>query len=290
MLTTVVSAPERGIGGDNKYRGNFAPNFIKPILEFYKPKFLYDPMCGSGTSGDVCKELGIENYMTDLNPKYNGLDVLNEEIPVISDFIMWHPPYHDIIQYSGKMWGQRPDPRDLSRCSSYEEFIQKINYIEEKLYSSLEKGGRLAVLVGDIKRKGVLYSMQKDMAWIGTPEQVIIKTQHNCVSDNTTYSGRFIPIAHEYLVILKKTGSFAIPIKKSSDEEKNIRNDATKTWKDVVLAALIDVGGEASLSDIYDVVEPTEKAKQNQYWREKVRQTLQTPAFVRITRGKYKVN
>jgi hypothetical protein len=49
----------------------------------------------------------------------------------------------------------------------------------------------MAVLIGDIKKKGRLYSMIFELVKAGTPENVIIKTQHNCFSDNTQYSGKF---------------------------------------------------------------------------------------------------
>jgi len=42
---------------------------------------------------------------------------------------------------------------------------------------SLTKGGRIAILVGDVKKNGRLYSIQRDMDWLGQPEQVIIKAR-----------------------------------------------------------------------------------------------------------------
>ena len=44
-----------------------------------------------------------------------------------------------------------------------------------KQYASLEKGGRIAVLMGDMKRKGRLYSMLVD---------IVKATPHNLQSKN----------------------------------------------------------------------------------------------------------
>ena len=211
LNSTIVSYPDRGHYGNKRWRGNCSGRLIKDLLEYFKPKRVFDPMVGSGTTSDVCRELGIDNICLDLNPEWGGWDALTDEVPISPDFVFWHPPYHDIIKYSGSMWGKSADPRDLSRCESYSDFIAKLNKIQAKLITSLRKGGRIAILVGDIKKRGRLYSIQKDMDWYGTPEQVIIKTQHNCWSDNVAYSGKFIPIAHEYLLIFKREDCYLLP-------------------------------------------------------------------------------
>lgn len=46
----------------------------------------------------------------------------------------------------------------------------------------------------------------------GTLENVIIKAQHNCFSDNIQYTGRFIPILHEYVLIVRKDAPLLYPI------------------------------------------------------------------------------
>jgi hypothetical protein len=43
-LTSVVSYPDRGKYGNNKWRGNCSGYLIKDLLEWYKPKKAFDPM------------------------------------------------------------------------------------------------------------------------------------------------------------------------------------------------------------------------------------------------------
>lgn len=50
-LTSIVSYPERGEGGNNKYRGNCSPKLIEDLIGFFKPSEICDYMCGSGTTG-----------------------------------------------------------------------------------------------------------------------------------------------------------------------------------------------------------------------------------------------
>lgn len=292
-LTTIMSYPKRNDKyGNNKYRGNCSGELIKDLLKFYKPKRVFDPMCGSGTTQDVCKELSIEHLCLDLDPKWGGYDAVNDEVPQSSDFIFWHPPYHDIIKYSQNMWGTHADSRDLSRCKDYQEFIRKINIIESKLITSLRKGGRLAILVGDIKKKGILYSIQKDMAWFGQPEQVIIKSQHNCWSNNVNYNGKFIPITHEYLLIFKRNDCYIIPAKMIKQVNIDLRKCKNQTWRDIVLATFEKLGGKVSLKQLYFEIQYHEKTKTNSHWKEKIRQTVQIykKDFSNAGKGIYKLS
>jgi hypothetical protein len=58
-------------------------------------------------------------------------------------------------------------------------------------------------------------------------------------------------------------------------------------WQAVVAAAVHSLGGDAELADIYSAIEPR-RPTGNQWWREKVRQTLQRH-FVSGGRGRWKV-
>src|SRR5574344_1807089 len=99
-----------------------------------------------------------------------------DEIQSGADFVFSHPPYWDIVKYEY----QRKDYsiNDLSNNMSYEEFIKKLNIVNEKIYCSLVNGGRHATLIGDIRKNGVYYSILKDMKWFGDLESHIIKVQH----------------------------------------------------------------------------------------------------------------
>ena len=44
-LTSIVSYPERGAGGNNRYRGNCSPKLIEDLIGFFKPKEICDYMC-----------------------------------------------------------------------------------------------------------------------------------------------------------------------------------------------------------------------------------------------------
>ena len=106
-------------------------------------------------------------------------------------------------------------------------------------------------------------------------ENIIIKAQHNCFSDNTQYSGSFIPILHEYVLIVRKDAPKLIPILETRRLNVDVRDMVGATWKDIVAAVMEEHKGIISLSELYEKIEPYKKAQKNQYWREKIRQTLQ---------------
>lgn len=281
ILTSIVSYPERGEGGSNRYRGNCSPKLIEDLINFFQPKEICDYMCGSGTTKAVADKMGIASNVYDL---HSGFDIMNCDIPERSEFTFWHPPYWDIIKYSDvmykaseveKQFGYDPKRFDLSRIESWDKFVEAMNYAMMKQYTALEKGGRMAVLMGDIKKKGRLYSMLAEIAKPDTLENIIIKTQHNCFSDHNNYSGRFIPIVHEYVMIVRKDSGILVPMMLTKKEVLDIRDMANATWRDVVASVLEQYRGAVSLNRIYEQIEGHEKAKSNQWWKEKVRQTLQ---------------
>lgn len=290
-MQTIVSYPKRGKWGDSSYSGNCSGYLIKDLLEYFRPNKVYDPMAGSGTTGDVCEDLGISYMQTDLNPNYGGIDILNDDVPTISDFIFWHPPYHNIYKYSGREWGNNLDNRDISRTNNYHKFIKQINKIQAKLIRSLKTGGRIAILVGDITKGGNFRSMQKDMQWYGKPEKIIIKAQHNYSSKNNNYNGNYIETVHEFVLIFNRDDCYIFPAKIMKPVTIDLRNTTKLTWKDVVLSSLEKLGGKAKLKELYDEIKNHKKTENNNNWKAKIRQVVRQyqEDFKRIGKGKYKL-
>lgn len=296
-LTSIVSYPKRGDGGSNRYRGNCSPRLIEDLIRFFRPAEICDYMCGSGTTKAAADKMQIPSHVYDL---HSGFDLIHNEIPERPEFIFWHPPYWDIVTYSDVMYKASEvehrygfDPRqvDLSRIRDWEKFVQAMNYAMIKQFSALENGGRLAVLMGDIKKKGRLYSMLAEIAKPGTMESIIIKAQHNCFSDHISYTGRFIPILHEYVLIVRKDHPLVCPVLISRTEQTDIRDLPAVTWRDVVAGVLEQCESAVPLSYLYEQIEPHRKAQNNKWWKEKIRQTLQChpSCFLHVGNGRWKL-
>jgi len=286
-MKSIISYPNRGKWGNSSYRGNCSGYVIRDLLLHFfpngKPKKFIEVFSGGGTGKDVCKELGISNSIhLDLNTGWNAL---KDEIPYGSDFVFSHPPYWDIIPYESQRGSYDPD--DLSNVMSYEEFISKLDTVNAKIYQSLLNGGRHAILVGDVRKKGVYYSIIKDMTWFGELESHIIKVQHNCWSDNKRYvNNSFIPIVHEHLLVFVKNQVWAVSLKRTFTKSFDLRQFTNITWRDLIQGALEWLGGKATLQEIYEIIEGSKKANKNKHWKEKIRQTLQIHEnFEAVDRG-----
>lgn len=282
-----MSYPNRGDWGNSQYRGNCSGHVIKDLLEHYQPKKFVEVFSGGGTGQDVANTLNYKDSVhLDL---MNGWNALVDEIPLHSDFIFSHPPYWDIINYSVQRKMNHDD--DLSNNMSYEDFILKLDKVNQKIYQSLINGGRHAFLVGDVRRKGKYYSIIKDMSWFGDLESHIVKVQHNYKTKSKTYSSNsFIPIEHEHLLIFKKNSIWDVAIKYTKDFVIDLRNLVNVTWKDLVFSCMEYLGGKARLEQIYECLKGSNKAKNNQFWKEKIRQTLQVyQDFENIDKGIWKL-
>ena len=82
-------------------------------------------------------------------------------------------------------------------------------------------------------------------------ENIIIKAQHNCVSDRRTYGGRFIPIVHEYVLLLRKETPLVILFLMTYRVNSDIRDMPGATWRDIIADILEDCNGRAPLEEIY---------------------------------------
>jgi hypothetical protein len=203
-MTSVVSYLNRGPFGNPKYPGNCSGRLVKNLILKYGVKRVADPKQGSGTSRDVVeglnkyKKTGISYWGSDLR---EGFDLTRQDLPGKFDFVWIHPPYWNIIRYSEN------SSNDLSNCQSYEQFRRLLMICLRRCYEALEVGGRLAVLIGDVRRAGKYTPIVKDVLNfpMGEIRSIIIKIQHNCTSDRKRY-GKMedVPIKHEYCVIFKK--------------------------------------------------------------------------------------
>jgi hypothetical protein len=203
-MTSVVSYPTRcSLWGDSRFRGNCDGRLFKNLVLRYGAASVADPMSGSGTTRDVVeglnryKKKGIRYWGSDLR---EGFDLTKQAIPGTFDFLWIHPPYWNIVRYSDSA-------ADLSSCVDYEHFREMLMVCLKRCYDALTPGGRLAVLIGDVRRQGRYTAIIKDVLNFphGEIRSVIIKVQHNCTSDRKAY-GKLedVPIRHEYCVVFRK--------------------------------------------------------------------------------------
>ncbi|MCJ7777434.1 MAG: methyltransferase domain-containing protein [Sedimentisphaerales bacterium] len=235
--TTVWSFPERGNWATHnpKYRGNFAPQIARNIIEMYSEKgdTILDPMVGAGTTLIEAKLLARNAFGIDINPQAIELTKValrfkhhppSEQQVKVSDardlsflkdnsfdLILTHPPYMNIIRYSeGKIEG------DLSNIASLPKFCDEIEKIAKELYRVLRPDKYCAILIGDT-RKGkhfvplAFHIMQRFLKAGFALKEDIIKVQHHCKTTERwrakAAKDKFYLIMHEHLFVFRKPKS-----------------------------------------------------------------------------------
>jgi DNA modification methylase len=153
--TTLWDFPKQSYGlthkGDNKYPG------VTPALIIYNLIWRYtdlgdlvvDPMCGSGTTIDVCREEKRRVIGYDISPPLKRQDIIQNDarkIPLEDnsvDMIFIDSPYGDNVRYN-----EHPD--NIGNISSEsEQFYDELEKVMKESHRILKEGKILGWLIGD---------------------------------------------------------------------------------------------------------------------------------------------
>jgi len=154
------------------YHGNFVPQIPYQLFSRYTKQgdWIIDPFMGSGTSLIEAQRMkrnavGIELQQSVLDAAAKRIaEEKNDESKIIQicgdsssinlqpvldsenikkvQFIIFHPPYWDIIKFSD-------NPADLSNCGSLEDFKKSFGKVIDNTTQYLEKNRYCAVVIGD---------------------------------------------------------------------------------------------------------------------------------------------
>lgn len=297
----------RGSEGNNKYRGNCCGKIIEQFIRYAHTKLrtdinFCDPMYGGGTSQDVVKKLDFvsNSWFGDLS---SGFNVMKDSMPIIPNAIFAHPPYYvhkkkdgslsNMPQYSGVQWGGKEDISldDGSHIFDFSKFIKWLNELQYRLYEQLMKGGYMGILIGSSRCEGNYYDPLQAMNIMGKLDSVVIKKQNNYMSENIKYSNNsFIPIEHEYLIIIRKEDNLMIPVSITKDINVDMMKFKGATWRGLLQGCIANMG-QANINQLMSIFENHPKAENNNNLRAKLRQTLNcNDVFVKVGEGVYKLN
>lgn len=235
--TTVWSYPKRGDWAthkhNNRYRGNWAPQVARNLITLYSEEgeTVLDPFMGSGTTIIECRLLRRRCIGVDINYEsvvlaWSRLDFkIDEEPPYLNvklyhgdarnldkiednsiDLIATHPPYANVIKYSGK----DSTSGDLSSLG-IKEYLRNMRLVAAELYRVLKPGRVLAIMVGDTRAKKHLiplgYMVMSSFLESGfILKEHIIKVQHNMIGSVPWRRRKndFLLITHEHIFVFRK--------------------------------------------------------------------------------------
>lgn len=299
---SILSFPDRGVGGKNSWHGNCSPKVYQQLFQDLKPSVFNDPMMGSGTSIDVATQMGIDAHGLDLHQGFNAVtDSILDAVGKPSSLSLSHPPYGKMVRYSKDVWPKfglgsgQIDPNDLSELE-YDDFIEKMIQVLLNQRDSVESNGHYGTIIGDMRIAGTgeYLSFQADLIARMPPSElrsVMIKAQHNTRSGGVgrTRAG-YAYITHEYILLWQKALTMYMALSESAKKASTILHG---TWRNIVKNAMVQLGGEAELKNLYDVVSAGagEKVANNPSWQAKIRQVLQKypEDFANVQRGVWTV-
>lgn len=202
-LTSLYHFSLPGEYGDRSYPGNCGGNLIKDLLLFFKSRSVYDPMTGSGTCADVCRELGIYCWSSDLRQGSDACDGSQSPRDCF-EFCWIHPPYFRQKVYSD-------DPRDLSQAPTLAAFLDRYRQLIASCANAVVPGGKIAILMGDYtdRHEGFipLVFHTKRIAFDTGLQQActdIVRFSHGASSSTKVYRSSFIPGLHDVCMIFEK--------------------------------------------------------------------------------------
>lgn len=203
-LTSLYHFHRAGEYGDRSYPGNCGGNLIKDLLSYFRPGLVLDPMSGSGTCADVCRELRVPCMSFDIHQGFDACDPQGFGSGETFDFIWAHPAYWRLKLYAD-------DPRDLSRAPTLDHFLLRYGQFIRNGAKALKPGGKFAILMGDYSDRETgfipLTFHTKRLAFAAGLTQCctdIIRFSHGASSSKKVYRSSFIPGLHDTCMIFER--------------------------------------------------------------------------------------
>lgn len=228
------------------YHGNFIPQIPNQLMRRFTKKgdVVLDSFLGSGTTliesrrlgrngigielipevarkakNNISKELELnKRVFTDIiigdsaeeKTKDKVVEVLKNHRKKDIQFIIMHPPYHDIIKFSN-------NPKDLCNTQTVEDFVDKFGQVVNNFSDLLEKGRHLAVVIGDKYANSEwvplgFYLMNKTQDHGFKLKSILVKNMvNNRAKRNQEHLwryralvGGFYIFRHEYILLFQK--------------------------------------------------------------------------------------
>lgn len=233
--TTLWDYPKQSYGktpkGSNKYAGVTPAFIIYNMIRRYTEKgdLVVDPMAGSGTTLDVCKEEARRCIAYDIYPPRPDI-IQNDarQIPLNDnsvDMIFIDSPYGDNIKYN-----EHPD--NIGRISSEDgKFYDELEKVMNECHRILKSGKVLGWLIGDqwVKKRftPVGFKIYERLCKYFDTVDIICVTRRGQTSNTGIWYNRAVRFnfylrGFKYLFLMRK------PVEASKSKDSNNISDSRK--------------------------------------------------------------
>jgi DNA modification methylase len=217
-VTTLWGYPSQHYGdseqGSKDYVGATPSHVIWNVLHRFSAEgdTVVDPFCGSGTTLDVCKDLGRNGIGFDLAPHRDDIRQADaRSLPLKShsvDLVFMDPPYADNLEYSD-------DPRCIGKLKADGRYQRAMRLVLKESSRVLRDEKVLAIYVCDVFQKGrgfyplgfELFAAAQAEGFI--PVDVVAVVRHNRTLSMGNYrkaadEGGFFLRGFNYLLLFRK--------------------------------------------------------------------------------------
>lgn len=211
----------------------FPEPFIQQFIErFTAPgERVFDPMAGTGSSLIAAATCQREAYGIELNPAFGdiihqrfaarqaelpataawqvcsgdaSLAETYEKLPASFHYVITSPPYWDMLRMKGAETQQKRkqagllqfysnDARDVGNIASYEDFLENLARIYQRVGACLEPGRYMTIIVKNVKKKGQIFPLAWDLALRLRRDFALCREQFWCQDDQ-----KLAPFGYRY--------------------------------------------------------------------------------------------
>jgi DNA modification methylase len=211
----------------------FPEPFIQQFIErFTKPgERVLDPMAGTGSSLVAAAACHRAAYGIELNPAF--FDIIQQrfearraelpaapiwkvssgdagvaktyaKLPASFHYVITSPPYWDMLRMKGGETQQKrkqtgllqfysDDARDLGNMASYEDFLENLVKIYQRVGARLEPGRYMTIIVKNVKKKGQIFPLAWDLSFRLREDFALCREQFWCQDDQ-----KLAPFGYRY--------------------------------------------------------------------------------------------
>ena len=237
QVTTLWEYPSQhygeGFQGDPNYIGATPSYIIWNLLQRYTKEkdLVVDPMCGSGTTLDVARDINRRALGYDVNPTRKDIFRVDaRKLPLEddkADFVFVDPPYSTHVDYS-------EDPRCIGKLHAGDnEYYDSMRQVISEINRILKPGKYMGLYVSDSQepKKGFFpigFELFRIMQEYFTAIDIISVVRHNKTLQMGNYrkaaeEGNFFLRGFNYLFIMQKPEKKIE--KKNSKKEKQSKDD-----------------------------------------------------------------
>ncbi len=211
----------------------FPEPFIQQFIErFTAPgERVFDPMAGTGSSLVAAAACHRAAYGIELKPAFcdiiqqrfetrraelssapiwqvrsgdAGVAEAYDKLPASFHYVITSPPYWDMLRMKGAETQQKrkqagllqfysDDERDIGNMASYEDFLENLVKIYQRVGARLEPGRYMTIIVKNVKKKGQIFPLAWDLAFRLRGDFALCREQFWCQDDQ-----KLAPFGYRY--------------------------------------------------------------------------------------------